>query len=407
MERLENWLNVHSNPVNIPKALCSSEHGWASGSSGIASSLLACECQGKYREQAVCLAFQLRVQLWKNTVTDANQSRCSSINPAFHQCPRRPVQMQPFCWSILRYLVMLTQSDHFLSRGSLDLLLCRLLQSLPQPMLWEGRHLSKMLIVVTLGMKFEICQQSFLLHTSFPHQEMLWNFHRYPRSLPLPQLWLGSWLEAFYHVLRSNGRPNEPPTAIKHWRENDSNICRHNMSNRNSKMMFFLNGRLQDLVPNFMLQKCWKVAVFNAFLFKRVGWSSLQLLTLFKIPKRQKNNARKSVTGLVSALSIGKLGEKKATKPSIQFPSVPRLRNWKKSLSWVAPFSGSGFWRQKWLERWMKNPLSSVTNSIFVTKKWHLLKERNGYSRFFDCLLSGFFEARFVRLKKSLPHQCS
>ena len=201
---------------------------------------------------------------------------------------------------------MLTQSDHFLSRGSLDLLLCRLLQSLPQPMLWEGRHLSKMLIVVTLGMKFEICQQSFLLHTSFPHQEMLWNFHRYPRSLPLPQLWLGSWLEAFYHVLRSNGRPNEPPTAIKHWRENDSNICRHNMSNRNSKMMFFLNGRLQDLVPNFMLQKCWKVAVFNAFLFKRVGWSSLQLLTLFKIPKRQKNNARKSVTGLVSALSIGK-----------------------------------------------------------------------------------------------------
>ena len=255
--------------------------------------------------------------------------------------------MQPFCWSILRYLVMLTQSDHFLSRGSLDLLLCRLLQSLPQPMLWEGRHLSKMLIVVTLGMKFEICQQSFLLHTSFPHQEMLWNFHRYPRSLPLPQLWLGSWLEAFYHVLRSNGRPNEPPTAIKHWRENDSNICRYNMSNRNSKMMFFLNGRLQDLVPNFKLQKCWKVAVFNAFLFKRLGWSSLQLLTLFKIPKRQKNNARKSV-GLVSALSIGKLGEKKGNKTFHAILSS-RIRASTEKLEKVSVMSGT-FFRQRLLK---------------------------------------------------------
>lgn len=293
---------------------------------------------GKYREQAVCLAFQLRVQLWKNTVTDANQSRCSSINPAFHQCPRRPVQMQPFCWSILRYLVMLTQSDHFLSRGSLDLLLCRLLQSLPQPMLWEGRHLSKMLIVVTLGMKFEICQQSFLLHTSFPHQEMLWNFHRYPRSLPLPQLWLGSWLEAFYHVLRSNGRPNEPPTAIKHWRENDSNICTHNMSNRNSKMMFFLNGRLQDLVPNFMLQKCWKVAVFNAFLFKRVGWSSLQLLTLLKIPKRQKTMQEKVWPGWFLHFQLGKESNK-------TFHTIP-IRASTEKLEKVSVMSGT-FFRQR------------------------------------------------------------
>ena len=226
MERLKNWLNVHSNPVNVPKALCSSERGWASGSSVVASSLLACECQGKYHAQAVCLAFQLHDQLWKSKVihciywasllaflTHANQSRCSSINPAFHQCPRRPVQMQPF----------VEASCVVNSVGSLPFHEVALIFSCADPSrvfhnqcFEKADTWAKCYLLSRWGWSLRLINKAFCLTLAFPHQEMLWNFHRYPRLLPLQQLWLGSWLEAFYHVLRSNGRPNEPPTAIRH-----------------------------------------------------------------------------------------------------------------------------------------------------------------------------------------------
>ena len=97
----------------------------------------------------------------------------------------------------------------------------------------------------------------------------------------------------------------------------------------------------------------------------------------FKFPKEKQG---KKKCPRVSALSNENRGKKKSEKHSIlgitsashickqrcnmphikREAAVPRLRNWKKSLSWVAPRVG-------------KNGLE--VDEIFIYKKWHLLKQ--------------------------------
>lgn len=220
---------------------------------------------------------------------------------------------------------------------------------------------------------------------------MLWNFHSRNPFL-CHSLWLGSRLEAFYHVLRSNGRPNEPPTAIKHWRENDSNICRYDMSNR----------RLQDLVPNFMFQ----VLESGCLQCLSLQTSTLKLSTNYwhpsKIPK--KKIMQEKVWGFCTFQR--KLGKENQQNLHIR-KSHPRL-DWEigKSLCHHWHLQGGGTGRHfHGSLRWMIFIHSvSVTNSIFATK--------NGISWNKETITVGssivsvdFFEARFVL--KSLPLQCS